>query len=337
VWTRGRIGLLLLALLVPPWLPITGPPRDATPARRVRGAGDLAVLMFAFAPDGATIATIQTNWRVALRDASRGMGAPCFLDHPGPARALAFSPDGRLAVGGTDPDVYLYQAGARHPVGVPIRETGSLAFSPDGRILAASSYLDHEILLWDLAAGRERARLRGHESPVTSLAFAPDGRSLASGGESDRAIVLWDPATGRPRRRLGVLPVPVTCLVYSPDGHWLAWNDVRDSQVRLWDLEGRRLDRSIASVSSSARNPLAFSPDGRMLATARYDGVVRLWDLSTGTELRRLGEPGDRLTGVAFSPDGRLLAAIGTDADIRLWALADLLGAEIPRGPRATD
>jgi WD40 repeat protein len=118
----------------------------------------------------------------------------------------------------------------------------------------------------------------------------------------------------------------VTCLVYSPDGHWLAWNDVRDSRVRLWDLEGRRVDRSIASVSSSARNPLAFSPDGRLLATARHDGVVQLWDLSTGTELRRLGGPADRLTGVAFSPDGRLLAAIGIDADIRLWALADLLG-----------
>jgi WD40 repeat protein len=172
---------------------------------------------------------------------------------------------------------------------------------------------------------------------VTCLAFAPDGRSLASGGESDRAIVLWDLATGRPLGRLGVPPVPMTCLVYSPDGRWLAWNDVRDGRVRLRDLEGRRGDRSIASVSCSARNPLAFSPDGRLLATARYDGVVRLWDLSTGTELRQVGGPGDRLTGVAFSPDGRLLAASGMDADIRLWDLGELLGAGIPRGPQAGD
>ena len=70
---------------------------------------------------------------------------------------------------------------------------------------------------------------------------------------------------------------------------------------------------------------MAFSPAGRMLATAGVDGAVRLWDLATGAELRRVGEPGARLTGVAFSPDGRMLAACGTDADIRLWDLAEIL------------
>jgi WD40 repeat protein len=70
---------------------------------------------------------------------------------------------------------------------------------------------------------------------------------------------------------------------------------------------------------------MAFSPDGRLLATAGGDGAVRLWDLGTNTELRRVGGPGDRLTGVAFSPDGRLLAASGTDADVRLWDLAEIL------------
>ena len=64
---------------------------------------------------------------------------------------------------------------------------------------------------------------------------------------------------------------------------------------------------------------------------------MRLWDLATGTELRRVGGPGDRLTGVAFSPDGRMLAASGWDADIQLWALAEILGAEMPGSLRATD
>src|SRR5262249_43163008 len=149
MWSRERIGLLLLALIVLPWLPICGPPRDLTPARRVRGVGDPAILAFAFAPDGATIATIQADGRVALQDVAGGGGAHAFLDHRGFALALAFAPDGRsLAVDGAEPDILLYDVGARgpgHPLRMPIRDVKGLAFSPDGLTLAASSYLDAEI------------------------------------------------------------------------------------------------------------------------------------------------------------------------------------------------
>jgi WD40 repeat protein len=72
---------------------------------------------------------------------------------------------------------------------------------------------------------------------------------------------------------------------------------------------------------------VAFSPDGRLLATAEDDRGVRLLDLATGAELCRVSGPGDRLSGVAFAPAGRTLAASGDDADTRLWDLADLLGA----------
>ena len=168
-WSPKGIGLLFLGLAALPSLPIPGPPGDATPARRVRGVRDGAILTFAFAPDGETIASISTGGRVALRHAAAGAGAHSFLEHSGPARALAFSPDGRsLAVGVLESDIFLYgirDGGAGHPLGMPVLMPASLAFSPDGRLLAASSYLDAEILLWDFAAGRERARLRGHGSP----------------------------------------------------------------------------------------------------------------------------------------------------------------------------
>ena len=143
-WGCGWIGLLLLALIVLPWLPISWPSGDGTPARRVRGVGDTAILTFAFAPHEATIATIQTDGRVALRDVAGGAGAHPFLDYRGFALALAFSPDGRsLAVGGAEPDIFLYDVeagGAGRPLGMPIRCGKGLAFSPDGRTLAASSY-----------------------------------------------------------------------------------------------------------------------------------------------------------------------------------------------------
>jgi WD40 repeat protein len=133
-----------VALIVLPWLPICGPPSDTAPARRVRGVGETAILTFAFAPDGAMIATIQADGRVALRDAAWSASAHVFLGHRGPARALAFSPDGRsLAVGGVEPDILLFDirtGGAGRSLGMPIRSVKGLALSPDGHILAASGY-----------------------------------------------------------------------------------------------------------------------------------------------------------------------------------------------------
>jgi WD40 repeat protein len=324
-----QIGLLLFALLVWPWLSTFGPASGPTSVRRIRGAGDKAIQTFAFAPDGRTIATLQTDGRVALRGTAGDGGASSFfLENRGHAVGLAFAPDGRsLALSGQDRDVLLYDVragGEGRPVRMPIVASKALAFSHDGRILAASSYLDHEVLLWDLAAGRELARLRGHGSPVISLAFAPDDRSLASGAASDEAIVLWDLASGRPQRRLVVPKGPVPCLAYSPDGRWLAAAASHGREGRLWDLEGHRGDRPIGITSRGPR-PLSFSPDGRLLAVAGDDGTARLWGVATGAELGRVGGPDDPLTGVAFSPDGRSLAAAGRDADIRLWDLDEIL------------
>jgi WD40 repeat protein len=327
--TRGRLALLLTAVIIPAWLPAIDPPPEGLPMRRARGDSAVPIRRFAFSPDGRTIATVDQRGRVRLRPAVEAWGIERDLDVRGYGRAVAFSPDGRyLAVGRDEPDVVLCDLGRRGParhLGIPVEKTSNLRFSPDGRTLAVSSHRSREIILWDIETGQRRMTLRGHSSPVMTMAFAPDGRSLASAAWPDPAVLLWDLATGRPRQRLTGPSILVSTLAYSPDGRRLATVNAGERGVRIWDVgTGGQVGRIVGH--SLPIQSVAFSPDGRLLATAAGDGSARLWSTATGRELRRLDGQADLLRDVAFSPDGRTLAATGNDGDIRLWDLEVRVG-----------
>ena len=301
--------------------------------RVIQGTPNVVTTHFAFSPGGETFATVQMDGQISLWDVTRGWRIARTIGHRGYARAAAFSSDGRwLAIGGTDPDIVVYDRSSNdseHPMTIPLGGVTALVFSPDGRVLAASSSRHREILLWDLATGRELSHLRGHASPVFSLAMAPDGRSLASGGRSDGKILIWDLASGQPRFQLEVPGSPVMALAYSPDGSLLASAGLCEIPIRIWDSNSGRLQRSIGSHSSAASaKVVSFSRDGRMLAFAACDGKLELWSLVTGRQLGCLDAQVQRLRGVEFSPDGTTLVATGFDHDIRIWKLADLPRAE---------
>jgi RNA polymerase sigma factor (sigma-70 family) len=200
-------------------------------------------------------------------------------------------------------------------------------FIPDGKgLITASS--DGDVLLWDVAGGREVRRLETVPRLTEAVGVSPDGRWLVSLGGG--GIHAWEIASGKPLPWSPLEAPKQRCVAFSPDGKLFATGDW-DRVITLWNStrgkKVRRLEGHRGSVYS-----VAFSPDGRTLASAScfnaffagagQDDEIRLWDVDTGREIRRLGGHRGGYWQVAFSADGRTLVSAGEDGRVRLWELA---------------
>jgi WD40 repeat protein len=229
-----------------------------------------AVTSVSFSPDGRTLASGSEDKTIRLWDLATGKERAVLTGHTDDVTSVSFSPDGRtLASGSWDNTIRLWDLATGKERAVLAGHTNlvySVSFSPDGRTLASGSW-DNTIRLWDLATGKEQAVLAGHTESVESVAFSPDGRTLASGSK-DKTIRLWDLATGQEQAVLAT--GRRISLSFSPDGRLAAVAVSEDKTIRLWDLATGK-ERAVLAGHTESVDSVAFSPDGRTLASGSYD------------------------------------------------------------------
>lgn len=235
-----------------------------------------------------------------------------------------------------------------------------LSISPDSRTLAWGLTIPwvgfepeegwQAVVLWDVEAGKETGRLTGFDSGVKRVEFSPDGRRLAT-LTREGTLQIWG-LESRRSEEIASFDDPVVAfhLRFSPDGQTLAvaLGDGRfhgrfpsgarvppspraqpgeipePGVIRLFDVETGAVRRELPGHDGNAQR-LAFSPDGRTLASGGSDELIRLWEVASGAELAVLKGHRGNLSGLAFSVDGRTLASCGADKTVRLWDLGPLL------------
>lgn len=293
------------------------------------------VLAAAWSPDGTRLATGDRAGAVRVVDASARDAMPEavgeFGGHNEAVWRIAWSPDGRmLATASADGTARLWDAATgRELQRIPVHGAGErlygVAFGPDGTVVATAGS-DRTARLWDVATGGERVVLTGHTGTVFSVVLSRDGgRALTA--SLDGTARLWDAESGALVRTFSGHDDWVFDADFAPDETAIATAS-RDGTARVWTIATGSAEATF--LHPERVNAVEFTGDGRRVATACHDGVLRIFRPGKRDPVRQFrGHEGPIWTVASGPTDARMATGAG-DRTVRLWETAGRFDPVIP-------
>jgi WD40 repeat protein/predicted Ser/Thr protein kinase len=306
------------------------------------------VTELAFTADGHRLASASEVGRrnyaetedgtVRIWEIGRQAGTSVLLGHTSYVYPVAYSPDGQwIASGAWDKRVRLWDSVTGENCAIlPHRDVvRALAFSPDSSWLVSGCDRDERLHIWNVATARLASKLKGPgKVAVQAIALSPDGARIAA-ADADGSATIMEAATGAEVHTFRMAQVGAKkSLGFSPDGRLLAGTGEDSTQIEIWNTQTLRRSARLTGHSGFVHS-VAFSNNGRLLASASDDRSVRVWDVAAANCTAVLTGHTGSVFAAAFHPGGKRLASAGRDQAIWLWDLAT--GEEVPRLEGHTD
>lgn len=280
----------------------------------------------AFSGDGKLVFTSALDGTGRVWDASTGLPNDAVL--PKGLAGMMVSDDRKwalLAHAGKKYEIWNLETKTRmaplengESASIPIK------FSADGRLLATARTDSNDVTIYDVASGKELARMKGHTGQVTDIVFSPDRITLLTASE-DSSLRIWEISSGRHVATMTGHLKPVVKVDFSRDGKFLVTAS-EDGTARVWDNHTYEFLTLPAGEGGKPVRGAVFSPDGRYVLTFS-EKSASLWEAKTPGNWKELSDNSPtRLNGhtanlnnAVFSPDGKRVVTISDDRTARVW------------------